>query len=357
EIRDLLAYLRLVHNPNDSVSLERVLNTPPRGIGNKTQQELMDWANAQGVTPGVALLSLRTGATGPFSSRARKALDSFAELLAGWQALSEEGHKPLDILDAVIVDTGFEGYLRSGSEEGEDRWENVMELRNEATEHEDLTAMLTNVALVADVDMLGDEEEGPALMTLHSAKGLEFPVVFITGLEEGTLPHMRSIEDDQNGDPNALAEERRLLYVGLTRAQDRLYLTYAFRRARYGDYEPSLPSRFLHDLPEAALSDSPLHAGQGRAVSRHQQSAYQRMTAWADDVPTRPQGRARTTPHPDSPTPSARFAPGQRVSHPTFGEGIVIAARQYRDTEEVEVQFASSGRKRIDGSFLVPVYD
>ncbi len=352
EIRDLLAYLRVVHNPNDSVSLERIINTPPRGLGDKTVETLSEWAAAQGITPGVAILSLRAGAEGPFSPRARRSLEVFAEQLAGWQALVAAGRPPLEVLDAVIEGIGYERYLRTGDPEGEDRWENVLELRQSAAEYEgqDLATYLIEVALISDVDVRDDDVDAPALMTLHSAKGLEFPVVFICGLEEGMLPHARSLEDTASGDPEALAEERRLMYVGLTRAKDRLYLTYAFRRSRFGGYEPNLPSRFLYDLPRQALAGSPLEA-----ASRAYQDSYSRLTAWADDLPTVMPGRLAARPGSDPGAAPARFRPGQRVVHPAFGEGVVIESTRYRDTEEVDVEFVESGRKRIDGGFLAPL--
>ncbi|NPV66720.1 MAG: UvrD-helicase domain-containing protein [Anaerolineae bacterium] len=344
EIRDLLAYLRLIHNPDDGVSLERIINVPTRGIGERTLGELRAWAESVGLSPGRALLALLEGADAPFSPRSRRALEAFAGLLAHWQALAAAGRPPLPILDAVIDDTGLAAYLRDGSHEGEDRWENVLSLRESAAdyEHADLAEFLTQVALVSDVDVRDDNVDAPALLTLHSAKGLEFPVVFLCGLEEGTLPHLRSLEADAEGDPDALAEERRLMYVGITRAKDRLYLSYAFRRTRFGDSEPSLPSRFLQDVPPALLEGAPL-AGTSRAA----QDSFARMTAWMDDLP-RPHA-ARNAP------PPPRFQPGMRVINPHFGEGVVIAARRYHDAEEVDVQFDRAGRKRIDGNFLEPL--
>ncbi len=344
EIRDLLAYLRLIHNPDDSVSLERIINVPTRGIGERTLGELRAWAESVGLSPGRGLLALLEGAEAPFSPRSRRALEAFAGLLAHWQTLAASNRPPLAILDAVIDDTGLAAYLRDGSPEGEDRWENVLSLRESAAdyEHSDLAEFLTQVALVSDVDVRDDGVEAPALLTLHSAKGLEFPVVFLCGLEEGTLPHLRSLEADAEGDPDALAEERRLLYVGITRAKDLLYLSYAFRRTRFGDSEPSLPSRFLQDVPPALLSGAPL-AG----VSRAAQDSFARMTAWLDDLP-----RARST---RSNPPQPRFQPGMRVVNPHFGEGVVIAARRYHDAEEVDVQFDRAGRKRIDANYLEPL--
>ncbi len=354
EIKDLTAFLRLVENPNDTVALERVINLPPRGIGAKTLQALFEWAAERGLQAGVTLLSLRAGAEGPFNSRAARALEGFADLLAGWQALVEAGQPPQAVLDAVITDIGYERYLRTGDPEGEDRWENVLELRAQTADPEftTLTDFLTDAALKSDADT-PDEEDAVALMTLHSAKGLEFPVVFIAGLEDGTLPHSRSVEADQNGDTEALPEERRLLYVGLTRAKDRLHLSYAFRRARYG-FEPAVPSRFLYDLPAEAREGSPLAAAQAR-----REETYQRMTAWAADLPTvvgRKRASAAGGPgqaHPEAPPP--RFRTGQSVVHPVFGEGVVLESKRYGSTEEVDVEFSESGRKRIDGGFLAPL--
>ncbi|MBN2471765.1 MAG: UvrD-helicase domain-containing protein, partial [Anaerolineae bacterium] len=220
EIRDLHAYLRVIHNPSDSVSLERVINLPARGIGNKTLQQLRDWAEAQRITPGMAVLALREGADSPFSPRARRALEEFADLIASWRAMVEAGKTPLQLIDAVIDDIAFAAYLRDGSNEGEERWENVLELREGAVAFNTVSLgdYLTEVALVSDVDTRDEGVDAPSLMTLHSAKGLEFPVVFLSGLEEGMLPHMRSLESDAEGDTEALPEERRLLYVGITRA-------------------------------------------------------------------------------------------------------------------------------------------
>ncbi|GAB4574169.1 MAG: UvrD-helicase domain-containing protein [Anaerolineae bacterium] len=349
EIRDLMAYLRVIHNPDDTLSLDRIINVPARGLGNKTLQQLRDWAASLRLSMGQALSALRGGAEAPFSPRARNALVGFADLLVAWRAMAEAGKPPLQILDAIIDDIGFAAYLRDGSPEGEERWENVLELREGAAEFNnlDLATYLTEVALVSDVDTRDDGADAPSLMTLHSAKGLEFPVVFITGLEEGMLPHLRSLEQDAEGDPEALPEERRLLYVGITRAMDRLYLSYAFRRSRFGDYEPSLPSRFLHDLPPELLDGSPL-----ASASRAAQESYNRMTSWAEDLPTvgGRGGRARR-----AAPPAPRFRAGMRVLNPHFGEGIVIASKRYADAEEVDVQFDRAGRKRIDGNFLEPL--
>ena len=352
EVRDLLAYLRVIHNPSDAVSLERVINVPARGIGNKTLQQLRDWAEAEKTTMGLLLLKMREGGESPFSPRARRALEEFADRLASWRAMAAAEKSPLQILDAVIDDIAFAAYLRDGSPEGEERWENLLELREGAVQYNtlNLADYLTEVALVSDVDTRDDGVDAPSLMTLHSAKGLEFPVVFLTGLEEGTLPHMRSLEADAEGDSEALPEERRLLYVGITRAMDRLYLSYAFRRSRFGDYEPSLPSRFLHDLPSELLNGSPLAQS-----SRAAQDSYARMTSWADDLPGLGGGGGGNAKPRRAGLPPARYRSGMRVMNPHFGEGVVIASKVHSDSEEVEVQFERAGRKRIDGNFLEPL--
>jgi len=319
EIKDLIAFLRLVHNPTDGVSMARVINVPPRGIGRKTVMALEDTARERGLSVYEVLKQ-----PPDLSSRAQRVLKMFLELLEGWIA-ARERLTVAQLIDRVLQDTRYADYIRDGTEEGEDRWANVLELRNVAAEYEDLTLtdFLADVALVSDVDNLSDAGEAPTLLTLHSAKGLEFPVVFITGLEEGMLPHIRSFDD-----PEQMAEERRLMYVGLTRAKDRLYLTYAFIRTRYDGDEPSLPSRFLDDIPPQLVSGSWRQAR--RTTSQH-------TTAWQ----TTPEVARSTEP---------QFHAGQRVRHTTFGEGLVVESRVAGDDEMVTVIFEEVGLKRLMAS-------
>ena len=323
EIKDLIAFLRLIHNPTEGVSMARVINVPPRGIGNKTMATLEDVAQEHAISvyealreisdPSVHISELRT--------RARRALAAFLEMLESWIA-ARGALTVAQLIDRVLEDTGYADYLRDGTEEGEERWANVLELRNVAAEYEDLTLtdFLADVALVSDVDNLSDEVDAPTLLTLHSAKGLEFPVVFITGLEEGILPHSRSFDD-----PEQMAEERRLSYVGLTRAKDRLFLTYAFMRTRYGSSEPSVPSRFLDDVPPELLSGS---------WRQTQRSRSRSATTWSS-VPD--------VTRVDRP----RFHTGQRVRHAIFGEGLVIESRADGGDEIVTVVFDDVGLKRL----------
>jgi DNA helicase-2/ATP-dependent DNA helicase PcrA len=252
-------------------------------------------------------------------------------MLEGWIAASEE-LSVADLINRVLEDIRYADYLRDGSDEGEERWANVLELRNVAADYADhsLAEFLTDVALVSDVDNLRGDVDAPTLLTLHSAKGLEFPVVFITGLEEGLLPHSRSFDE-----PEEMAEERRLTYVGLTRAEDRLFLTYAFRRTRYGSSEATAPSRFLEDIPQE------LTAGSWRATW---QSRRQRETSWEQAA------RGSVVTFDDGPA-TPQFRAGQRVVHDAFGEGMVLACRAQGDDQIVTVNFEEGGEKRLMASF------
>ena len=324
EIKDLIAFLRLIHNPTDGVSMARVINVPPRGIGRKTVAALEDAARERGVSVYEVLKEIpNPKAQNPkLGTRAQRALVAFLELLEGWMA-AREHLTVAQLIDRVLEDTRYADYLRDGTEEGEDRWANVLELRNVAAEYEGLTLtdFLADVALVSDVDNLDDEVDAPTLLTLHSAKGLEFPVVFITGLEEGMLPHIRSFDD-----PEQMAEERRLMYVGLTRAKDRLYLTYAFMRTRYGDSEPSVPSRFLDDIPPQLV---------GGSWRKRQEAGGRRQEA---------EGRRQEE------VRNSQFRVGQRVRHATFGEGLVMESRIDGGDEIVTVLFEEVGLKRLMAS-------
>ena len=329
EVKDLVAFLRLIHNPADGVSIARVINIPPRGIGKKTMAALEGAAQERGV-PVYDVLKQPPD----LSSRAQRVLTAFLELLEGWIA-AREHLTVAQLIDRVLEDTHYADYLRDGTEEGEERWANVLELRNVAAEYEvlTLTDFLADVALVSDVDNLSDDVDAPTLLTLHSAKGLEFPVVFITGLEEGMLPHSRSFDD-----PEQMAEERRLMYVGLTRAKDRLFLTHAFIRTRYGESEPSVPSRFLDDIPPELVGGS-WRREQGPGARDKERGVRDR------GLGARNEGR-------NSPLAirHSQFSAGQRVRHTTFGEGLVVESRADGDDEIVTVIFEEVGLKRLMAS-------
>ena len=344
EVKDTMAYLRLIHNPDDTVSLQRVINVPPRGIGQKTLQELEDWARSQDVTSGQALLMLLDDSLdAPIDSRARAALARFAAMLASW--IEQRGRlSPADLLTTVLKDTGYLNYLDDGTEEGRSRAENVLELRTVAAGYEglDLTTFLEEVSLVSDVDTRDDETQAPSLLTLHAAKGLEFPVVFIVGLEEGVLPHIRSMED-----PSQMQEERRLMYVGITRAKERLYLLYAFRRSLFGDSSANMPSRFLYDIPEHVRAGDLLRQ-KGTAAANTQ--TYQDMTRWDRTARAARQSARQREPKP------TRFKAGACVYHRKYGEGVVVSSEVRGELEEVEVLFpGGTGQKTIIADFLSPM--
>jgi DNA helicase-2/ATP-dependent DNA helicase PcrA len=326
EIKDVLAYLRLVQNPDDEISLRRIINVPPRRIGATTLNRLSGWARELGLSTYQALRVLAGADAPPAAAQGRQhpftkvSLAPLLDFYARWQEWIElrGAVSPGQLLDRILDSSGYRDWLRDGTDEGEERWQNVQELRNVAAAYEDLPtdialpALLEEVALVSDVDNLDATADAPVLLTLHAAKGMEFAVVFITGMEEGLLPHSNSLED-----PDSLEEERRLAYVGITRAQDRLYLVYAFRRTAWGRSDIARPSRFLTDIPSKLITDKP--------------------------PPAKAPGE-----RPAAATPGAiRFQPGQQVRHPQFGLGVVITSRRVGDDEEVSVAFDHFGIKRL----------
>ncbi len=326
EIRDVVAYLRLVQNPRDEVSLTRVINVPRRGIGNKSLLALQTYAQRMGLTPGEVLLQLGEGAEPPaeaaIPARAVVPLTAFGKMLRGWCAYREE-LTPLELMDRILADIRYREYLEDGSEEGQERWENVMELRRLASEYHNrrLVEFLEDIALISDQDTLDEAANVPTLLTLHAAKGLEFPVVFIVGLNEGTLPHSRSFEDEE-----AMQEERRLLYVGITRARDRLYLLYSLNKNLYGYPEPAEPSRYLEDIPLELVEGAP----------RRYSGLARRTRLWEED----------DTPH----AMEQQFQPGMRVQHPSWGEGMVLNSKLDEGDEVLDIFFEDVGLKRVVAS-------
>src|ERR1051326_3785002 len=389
EVKDVLAYLRLVHNPFDAVSLQRVINLPPRGIGQKTVQDLMRWAGAENLSPYEALVRIAAlrhddtndplAAQAPFAARARELFGTFADIIEPIRQSLAPPANPgragpippslLEVLDSVLERSGYLRYVRDGSEEGEERWANVQELRNKAQNYDELatdsalSAFLEDVSLVQDVDQL-DENGGPGeavtLITLHAAKGLEFPYVFLVGVEEGVLPHQRSVDDTRQ-----LEEERRLFYVGITRAMRGLYLVRAFRRTTYGTSSTSSASRFLLDIPPglAMVTHAPgagsRHPGapawssrrEDRPVMTREQARALAARAFQPVAEPRPPTGIRP-PRPPRPSTEPTYRAGDRVRHPTFGLGIIVSVRVEPGSEIVEVNFAGgAGIEKLDTAF------
>ena len=339
EVKDLIAYLRLLQDPFDEVSLTRVINVPTRGIGKRTVDELLGWANSLDVPAYTALQLLQDDVErpSPFDLRQKRQLTAFLSLLNGLSGLKPEIELP-QLVDEVLEQSGLRQSIRESDDpDAEDRLENLRELRglsaefSDAPAEESLSAFLERIALVSDQDVLDeDEQQYLTLITLHQIKGLEFPVVFITGMEEGVLPHMRSIDD-----PDQLEEERRIAYVGMTRARERLYLFRSLRRRMFGSFGSSRRSRFLKDIP-FDLIDAP-----------------ERGRRYGDDGMDRPErGFPAAGVGGDAPPQAPPFKTGEKVTHPVFGLGIVVDCSPRPGDYEVTVAFpGNQGVKRILHSY------
>jgi DNA helicase-2/ATP-dependent DNA helicase PcrA len=349
EIRDLLAYLRLINNGDDSVSFNRIINVPKRGIGKKSVEDFQACASKQRMSYATALEALANGEASSLGASTVKKFIEFYQLLTEWRELAKANDLAV-LMDDVIARIGYTLHLHETSDttdEALERDENVRELRGLLTEKKEvpLNEFLEEIALVADVDsLLGTEADNTlTLLTLHAAKGLEYPIVFITGLEEGLLPHFRSL-DEQEG----MAEERRLLYVGVTRAMRQLYLTYAFRRMMFGESSPSIPSRFLADIPPNLTEGLSPRIVQERSVKN-----FIEETTWDRPAPTERQLELRSKVAPMPGKEKLKYKTGQHVHHAKFGDGMVIESQLKSGDEEVTVSFANKqhGIKRLSASF------
>ncbi len=358
EIKDLIAYLRLVHNPEDEVSLARVINTPTRGIGDKTVATLLVRAQQAGTGAGMVVMDLARGEASPywadFKGRAANLLSEFGALLAGWYDSRNDLNLP-DLFNRIVEEVRYRDYIDDGSEEGQDRWGNVEELRRIVYEYQDrgMVDFLENMALVSDQDTLDRQPEtrdAPTLLTLHAAKGLEFDQVFLLGLDDGLLPHSRALED-----PEEMAEERRLLYVGLTRAKNKLYLVRAEQRNTYGSFQETIPSRFLRDIPEE-LIESKTRRTNRRDDSRWESSRGRRSYSEQASSGSNTWGGTYAVSSSRAPKPASvpiveqRYHPNMRVNHPVWGEGLVADSRIEGGDETVDIFFDSVGFKRLVAS-------
>ena len=334
EVKDVIAYLRLINNPDDDVSLARVVNVPLRGIGQRSLEELTRWARSQEVSLLPAMERIVDGAceaeamARSLGHRVARPVGRFLELLKG---LREDSRRldVVELIDAVLERTAYRDYLFERVERPEERWENILELRNAAQEFrsmgppDGLTYLLERLALVADVDNYDNSPDALTLITLHQAKGLEFPVVFMVGMEEGLLPHSRSLDD-----PQELEEERRLCYVGMTRSKERLYLTRAFRRGFVGGSGgPRGPSRFLYEIPSHLISSATPVASARKSL----------WDGWDPSI---------TVPEPVVVVQSVKT--GDKVRHSVFGEGMVVSCVPSSSDFEVTVAFdGATGVKRL----------
>ncbi len=410
EIKDMLAYLRLLANPQDELSLKRIINVPNRKIGPKTLGELQLWASAKSLSLFEAIQQIEHHPT--LAKGAKAALGEFARLMNDLSGAIDELHLP-ELLDRIAERSGYGPELRDVPEGDLDRWANVLELRRVADDYAEiethiaLELFLENVALVGGADTAQTSENGTiiqeenkdavTLITLHAAKGLEYPVVFIVGMDEGSLPHSRSVDK-----PEQLEEERRLAYVGFTRAMHRLYLVRAYRRSFFGETHATEPSRFLSDIPQDLISNPNANSREAGGIRTSFGNRPTRRNSWDDDddfnqdnsssydtgrvfgsgnpsnygsntippkltprtgsysSPTVPPAAKKKTPSAQPPIPPAppvkpksqQYKPGDKVRHDKFGDGTILKSDMEQGTEFVEVQFhGKAGKKRLSMDF------
>ncbi|MDQ3907474.1 MAG: UvrD-helicase domain-containing protein [Acidobacteriota bacterium] len=404
EVRDMISYLKLALNPHDSVAMMRVINTPPRGLGKQTLDELERRAKDFGVSiwETISIINDPSQATTGFNPRALNALRNFQKIVTDLVARAQK-EPASEVVKAAILDSGYADYLKSeNSEEAEGRLENLQELVNAAVDYDEeegggLRDFIDSAALVSDTDDY--ERDAPVtLMTMHAAKGLEFPVVFIVGLEDGLFPHSRAAAD-----PAELEEERRLCYVAITRAEKFLYVTHAMKRRVYGEELASEPSQFLNEMPVDLLEDLTRGAswlsfarsssrmesvataralrGEPREERRYDGKTYDSVDSIAEFFRQRgqqikqhtPTARTdeRSAPKPASatqplikrqaagarsssssssssePSSGAGFAPGTHVRHPKYGRGLVLRREGAGDAAKLTVSFPGFGQKKL----------
>jgi DNA helicase-2/ATP-dependent DNA helicase PcrA len=337
EVKDIIAYLKLIHNPQDNVSLTRIINVPARGIGPRTLSQLQSWAKAHDTSLFEALKQVShpdsVGTRQALSPRIVQALAGFNALISELTAQSHELSLS-DLVNEILKHTRYREYILD-KEGGEEKWENIMELRSVAGEYDELdpeealTTFLEKVSLVSDIDELDEKADAVTLITLHQAKGLEFSAVFIVGLEEGILPHRKSSDD-----PEQMEEERRLCYVGITRAKKRLYLLRSYRRSLFGGSTANPPSRFLQDI-------SP-HLIRPRGLWEESPTPVASLDFNRDSQPS-PQ-----------PLNTLTLKIGDHVCHNKFGPGIVMNCNPTRDDQELTVAFEEVGVKKLLAS-LAPL--
>lgn len=304
EIKDLLAYLRVIHNPNDTDSLLRIINVPTRKIGQTTIQKLQAFALGRSLTLAEVLKHMEMG--DELRQGAKDSLKHFWGLVIKWQEMAR-GKVVSDIIKEIVQDIDYKKYLLDGTEEGEMRYENVQELISVATKYDglepelSLISFLEEVALVADTDQI-DNENVVTMMTLHSVKGLEYPYVFIVGCEDNIFPHVRSLYSDKD-----MEEERRLMYVGVTRAMKKLYLLAAKQRMIFGDFQANPLSRFIHDIPEHLATKTGIQIPMEEPIG--EQMGEQIVEIERPKIA------------------EEKYADGDKVNHPSFGDGIVVERR------------------------------
>ncbi len=355
EIKDAIAYLRATVNPADEVSVKRIINEPKRGIGETSIQRLDAWATKQGQP---FMTALRFAEDAGVSGSAARGITAFLKVIDALAELVPLG--PGDVLQAALDQSGYYGELEAdNSVEAAGRLENLGELIGSAREFETVAAFLEQVSLVADTDDIDGDESRVMLMTLHSAKGLEFPIVFLVGVEEGVFPHIRALTE-----PAELEEERRLAYVGITRAREKLFISHAWSRSLFGTTSYNPPSRFVEEIPEDLIESTGSQRTSGRSSYRAERDDWgaraRQGSRWKNEDEDRAAVEAhrervvdaaiaagRRSPIAPSATNSFQqgFKLGDDVVHNTFGEGVIIDLRGEGDKAEATIRFRDVGTK------------
>lgn len=328
EIKDIIAYLRLIYQPDDRVSFERIVNVPARGIGAKSLQNFFGWQVSENLSLSQALMEVMRCDT--LTPKARAALNEVNDILDSYRTMMEEVSLP-GLLDSLVRRIEYLSYLDDGTAQGESRKENVQELMSVAKNYEEegLAGFLEEVSLISDIDSWDSQGKAVTLMTLHAAKGLEFPVVFMIGMEETVFPHSRALYDQSE-----MEEERRLCYVGMTRAREELYLTYASTRMLYGGLQHNPPSRFLSEIDAETTAANPSFAGAARA---QRQSFFEQPAQ-----PAQP-----PAPTSDEPRYVPDISEGDGVKHQLFGMGTVLEL----DGDNATIYFKGKGTKKLNIAF------
>lgn len=339
EIKDLLAYLRLLYQPDDMASFERIVNVPARGLGAKSLQAFYIHMSVTGLPLSGALAD--AGAVMGLTPKARKGLAELARLLASLRSQMDEV-APDMIIDSLVKQLGYMEYLDDKTPQAESRQENVRELVGVAAGYQDmgLEGLLEEIALFSDLDNAEFGDNVVTLMTLHSAKGLEFPVVFMLGLEETIFPHSRALYDQHE-----MEEERRLCYVGMTRAREELYLLYALSRALYGGVQHNVPSRFLSEIEAAHVESSTIMPSFGN----RQASSFGggNFTSFDENESEKQMSGENSFTSFQEPRYVVEYAEGDRVTHKVFGEGIIMEL----DGDVAAVYFKGKGLKKLNTAF------
>ncbi len=339
EVKDAVAYLKAVANPADEVSLKRILNTPKRGIGDTSIAKIDAFAQVHGYT---FYQALERADDAGVSGTAVKGIASFLSLHQSFELQLKKG--PASTLEAILRDTGYVAELEDQrSVEAESRVENLQELVGVSRQFETVDEFLEQVSLVSDADAVDDEDAAVILMTLHAAKGLEFPVVFVLGLEDGIFPHMRALTD-----PDELEEERRLCYVGITRAEERLYLTNAWSRMLFGQSQYNPPSRFLDEIPEELLTEADGSRGKGRRLAATTFGGSGTSSSRIGESRNRMVDSALKPTGPSlSGAEEIGLKTGDDVRHNKWGEGVILDIRGNGDKAEAVVRFPDIGEKTL----------